>query len=81
MILAILVLLGFVLTLQVVILWVVIRQGKRNTSRHSVVVNKVMETERNLLTLAKVFKVFEDETQILKKRNEAAAVRSRFTPR
>jgi hypothetical protein len=71
----------FVVLLLGVVIYLQVKMYQRSSRRDSVLIHKVMETEKNLLILGKVVKVFEDETQILKKRNEQAAVRDRFRGR
>ncbi len=71
----------FVVLLLGVVIYLQVKMYRRSNRRDSVLIHKVMETEKNLLILGKVVKVFEDETQILKKRNEQAAVRDRFRGR
>jgi hypothetical protein len=47
------------------------------------ILTKVNELEKNNNTLGKVMKIFEEETQILRRRSEKTAVKDRFhrTPR
>ena len=47
------------------------------------ILTKVNELEKNNNTLGKVMKIFEEETQILRRRSEKNAVKDRFhrTPR
>lgn len=71
----------FVVLLLGVVIYLQVKMYRRSGRRDSVLIHKVMETEKNLLILGKVVKVFEDETQILRKRNEQAAVRDRFRGR
>jgi hypothetical protein len=69
---------AFVILLQCVILWLQVKSSNRSNRRDSVLIHKAMDAEKRLVTLAQVVKIFEDETNILKKRNEQAAVRDRF---
>jgi hypothetical protein len=71
----------FVVLLLGVVIYLQVKMYRRSSRRDSVLIHKVIETEKNLLILGKVVKIFEDETQILKKRNEQAAVRDRFRGR
>lgn len=71
-------LIAFVILLQCVILWLQVKSSIRSNRRDSVLIHKALDTEKRLVTLAQVVKIFEDETNILKKRNEQAAVRDRF---
>lgn len=71
-------LLVFVITLLGVVIYLQVKSSRRSNRRDSVLIHKVMETEKNLIILGKVVKVFEDETQVLKKRNEQAALKDRF---
>jgi len=66
--------------------WVVISHRKQTHTLElysSHFLAKVGELEKNNNTLGKVMKIFEDETQILKRRNENMALKDRFqrTPR
>lgn len=65
---------------------VVLNQRKTNKTLEiysSHFLTKIGELEKNSNTLGKVMKIFEDETQILKRRNENSALKDRFqrTPR
>lgn len=71
-------LLVFVITQLGVVIYLQVKSSRRSNRRDSVLIHKVMETEKNLIILGKVVKVFEDETQVLKKRNEQAALKDRF---
>jgi hypothetical protein len=71
-------LLVFVITQLCVVIYLQVKSSRRSNRRDSVLIHKVMETEKNLIILGKVVKVFEDETQVLKKRNEQAALKDRF---
>lgn len=71
-------LLVFVITQLCVVIYLQVKSSRRSNRRDSVLIHKVMETEKNLIILGKVVKVFEDETQVLKKRNEHAALKDRF---
>jgi hypothetical protein len=45
----------------------------------SYIANKNDEMEKNINTLGRVMKIYEDATQILKRKNEVAQLQERFT--
>lgn len=49
----------------------------------SYLIDKVDDTQNKIGILGKVLRIFEDETQILQRRNEQTAIKQRFnrTPR
>ena len=64
------------------LLWLIYAQhklAKQVAVYVSYIVNKNDEMEKNINTLGRVMKIYEDATQILKRKNEAAQLHERFT--
>jgi hypothetical protein len=83
MIIALLVLTSACLIALGVLIYLVLRLSKHIKVYISYVNGKSEDLEKNLNTLGRVMLVYEEATQILKRRNEAAQLTERFhrTPR
>lgn len=62
-----------------VILWYIRKCDRHISAYTSHLLAKIMEQEKNTNTLGKVMKVFEDETQILRRKNETNTLKGRFS--
>jgi hypothetical protein len=77
---------GIFLVVSVIIisclLWLIYSQyrlTKKVSVYVSYIVTKNDEMEKNINTLGRVMKIYEDATQILKRKNEASQLHERFT--
>ncbi len=73
-----LILLCLLVILKVPDFYIVWRWKKRQELLLSHIVSRADDLEAKMVILGKVLKIFEEETQILQRRNEQTAVKQRF---
>jgi len=72
-----------ILLVQCFTLYLVWSWRRKQLLHMSYLIDKVDDTQNKIGILGKVLRIFEDETQILQRRNEQTAIKQRFnrTPR